>query len=71
MSTTELLAPGYGSCNSQRSRKRPLWEFIKVVANTGGRLEDKALVLVSDHEINVLSAIACKIFEQKQYIQGK
>ena len=71
MSIIELLAPGYGSCYSQRPYKGPLWEFIKVVANRGGRLEDKALVLVSDHEINVLSTIAYKIFKQKQYIQGK
>lgn len=67
MSTIELPAPGYGSCYSQRSRKRPLWEFIKVVANRSGRLQDKA----SDHEIDVLRAIAYKIFKQKQYIQGK
>ena len=71
MSTIELPAPDYGSCNSQRSRKWPLREFKKVVATRGGRLQDKALVLVSDHEINVLRAIAYKIFKQKRYIQEK
>ena len=71
MSIIELLATGYGSCYSQRSYKGPRWEFIKVVATRSRRLQDKALVLVSDHEINVLRAIAYKIFKQKQYIQEK
>ena len=55
----------YHNTYSRSSRKRPAWEFRKVVAARAGRLREWALV--SDHMMKQLRVVAYKSFDCKAW----